>query len=138
MLQEVGSSVDDELSALELCGCTTGALGPGIPHVQEERTMGLVDLTAVLQLIEPAFADPDWVTTAEGQTPEIEQKHRQFSKYYAEFQVIAADVNWNLSTLRNNRKMRLSEEMKHSFQYREMPNELPVCVAMCRMQHNQI
>jgi hypothetical protein len=38
--------------------------------------------------------DPDRVVTAEGNMCEIKQKNHEFSQYYAEFQVIAADLAW--------------------------------------------
>jgi hypothetical protein len=46
---------------------------------------------------------------------EIKQNNSEFSQYYAEFQVIAADLDWNPSALWNALRMGLSEEMKDSF-----------------------
>jgi hypothetical protein len=63
--------------------------------------MDLGDRTAFIQLLEADFGDPDRVATAEGSMKEITQKHREFSQYNAEFQVIAADLDWNPSALRN-------------------------------------
>jgi len=54
--------------------------------------IGLEDAPAFIQLVGPAFGDPDWVATAERKKREIEQKNQQFSQHYAEFQVIAADL----------------------------------------------
>jgi len=64
--------------------------------------------------------------------------NRKFSQYYAEFQVIAADLDWNPSALRNALRMGLSEEMKDSFTYSDMPDELPVFVTVCQKRDNQI
>jgi hypothetical protein len=69
---------------------------------------------------------------------EIKQKNREFSQYYAEFQVIAADLDWNPSALRNALRMGLSEEMKDSFTYSEMPEELLVFVTVYQKRDNQI
>jgi hypothetical protein len=69
---------------------------------------------------------------------EIKQKNREFSQYYAEFQVIAADLDWNPSALRNALWMGLSEEMKDSFTYSNMPEELPAFVTLCQKRDNQI
>jgi len=79
-----------------------------MPHVREDRTIGLEDQPAFIQLLEAAFGDPDRVATAERQMREINQKNREFSQYYAEFQVIAADLDWNPSALRNALRMGLS------------------------------
>ena len=57
--------------------------------------IGLEDLPAFLLLLEAAFVDPDPVATVERRMREIKQKNREFSQYYAEFQVIAADLDWN-------------------------------------------
>jgi len=88
------------------------ALGQILPHVREDGTIGLEDLPACIQLLEAAFGDPNQVATAERKMREIKPKNREFSQYYAEFQVIAADLDWNPSALRNALRMWLSEEMK--------------------------
>jgi hypothetical protein len=48
--------------------------------------------------LEAAFVHPDRVATAEQKMLEIQQKNREFFPSYAEFQVIAADLDWNPST----------------------------------------
>jgi len=70
--------------------------------------------------------------------PEIKQKNREFSQYYAEFHVIAADLDWNSSALRSALRMGLSEEMKDSFTLSDMPEELPAFVMVCQKQDTQI
>jgi len=114
------------------------ALGQILPHVQENGTIGLEDLPALIQLLEAAFVDPDQVATAERKLREIKQKNGEFSQYYAEFQVIAADLDWNPSALRNALRMGLSDEMKDSFTYSDMPEELPVFITVCQKRDNQI
>jgi hypothetical protein len=69
---------------------------------------------------------------------EIQQKLREFSQYYAEFQVISADLDWNPSALRNAVRSGLSEEMKDSFIHTNMPDELPTFVTLCQKRDNQI
>jgi hypothetical protein len=88
--------------------------------------------------MEAAFGDPDRVATAEQRMREMKQKNREFSQYYAGFQVIAADLDWNPSALRNALRMGLSEEMKDSFIYSDMPEELPAVVTVCQKRDNQI
>jgi hypothetical protein len=103
-----------------------------LPHVREDGTIRLENLPAFIQLLEAAFGDPDRVATAERTMREIKQKNREFSQYYAEFQVIAADLDWNPSALRNTLWMGSSEEMKDSFTYSDMPEELPAFVTFCQ------
>jgi hypothetical protein len=114
------------------------ALGQILPHIQEDGTIGLGDLPAFIQLLEAAFGDPDRVATTERKIPEIKQKNREFSQYYSEFQVIAANLDWNPSALRNALRMGLSEEMKDSFTYSDMPEELPAFVTVCHKRDKQI
>jgi len=69
--------------------------------------------------------------TAEPGMREIKQTNREFSQYYAEFQVVGADLDWNPSALRNALRMGLSEEMRDFFTYSNMPEELPGFVTVC-------
>jgi hypothetical protein len=46
---------------------------------------------------------------------EIKQKNHEFSQNYAEFQVIAANLDWNPSSLWNAVRMGLLEEMNDCF-----------------------
>jgi hypothetical protein len=114
------------------------ALKQILPHVRDNGDIGLADLPAFIQLLEAAFGDPDRVATAERAMKDIKQKNREFSLYYAEFQVIAADLDWNPSALRNALRSGLSEEMKDSFIHTDMPDELPAFVTLCQKRDNQI
>ena len=109
-----------------------------LPHVRQNGEIDLGDLSAFIQLLEAAFGDPDQVATAERNMKKIKQTNREFSQYYAEFQVIAADLDKNSSALRNGLRSQLSEEMKDSFMHTDMPDELPAFVAMCQKRDNQI
>jgi hypothetical protein len=78
------------------------------------------------------------VATAERNIREIKQTNREFSLYYTEFQVIAADLYWNPSALRNPLRSGLSEEMMDSFIHTNMPDELPAFITLCQKRDNQI
>jgi hypothetical protein len=69
---------------------------------------------------------------------EIKQKNPDFSQYYAEVQIMAADLDWNPSAVRNALRMGLSEEMKDSFTYCDMPEGLPAFVTVFQKRDNQI
>jgi len=114
------------------------ASGQILPYVREDGTIGLEDLPAFIQLLEAAFGDPDRVVTVKRKMREIRQKNREFSQYYAEFLVIAADLDWNPSALQNALRMGLSEKMKDSFKSSDMPDELPTFVMVCQKPDNQI
>ena len=102
-----------------------------MPHIREDGEIGLEDLPAFIQLLEAAFEDPDRVATAERKMRQIKQNNRDLSEYYAESQVIAADLSWNPSALQNASRMGLSEESKDSFTYSDMAKELPAFVTVC-------
>jgi len=114
------------------------AIGHILPHVREDGMIGLEDLPAFIQLLKEAFGESDWVATAKRKMREIQQMYRAFSQYYAEFQVIAAYLDWNPLALRNALRMGLSEEMKDSFTYSAMAEELPVFVTVCKKLDHQI
>ena len=108
------------------------ALGQILPHIRENGEIGLEDLPAFIQLLEAAFGDPDRVAPAERRMREFQQKNHEFYQHYAELKVIAADLDRNSSALRNAVRMRLSEAMKDSFTYSEMPEQLPAFVTVCQ------
>jgi hypothetical protein len=114
------------------------ALRQILPPVRENREIDLGDVSVLINLLEKAFGDPDEVATTERNMREIKQKNRDFSLYYAEFQVIAADLDWNPSALRNALRSGLSEEMKHCFIYTDMPDKLPAFVVLCQKQDTRI
>jgi len=114
------------------------ALKEILPHVRENGEVGLEALPACIQLLEAAFGDPDSVATAERNIKEVKQMNREFSQYYAKFQVIPADLDWNPSALRNVLRSGLSEEMKDSFIHTDMPEELPAFITLCQERDNQI
>jgi hypothetical protein len=69
-----------------------------LSRVREDRTIGLEDLAAFLQLLDAGFGDHHIVATAEWEMQEITQMNRQFSQYYAECQVVGANLDWDPST----------------------------------------
>ena len=76
-----------------------------LPHVREEGNIGLEDLPTFFQLLEAAFGDPNREATPERTMMEIYQTNCELSQYYAEFQCVAADLDWNPSALRNALQM---------------------------------
>jgi len=69
---------------------------------------------------------------------EIEQKNHELSQIHPELPVIAADLDLNTPGVRNALRMGLSEEMKDSFTYSDMPEELPAFVTVCQERDDQI
>jgi len=57
-----------------------GGLGQILPHIWEDGPIGLDNLPALIQLLEAAFGDPDWVATTKRKICEIQEKNRKFSQ----------------------------------------------------------
>jgi len=66
-----------------------------LPHIRDDGMIGLRDLLSIIQLLEAAFRHPYKVATTEWKMPEIKHKRHVFPQYYVEFQVIAANHDWN-------------------------------------------
>jgi hypothetical protein len=77
------------------------ALSQILLHVWENGTIGLQDLPAFIYRLEAAVGNPDCVATAKRKMQEIKQKNRELSQFYGEFEVIAANLDWNPLALRN-------------------------------------
>jgi len=69
-------------------------------------------------------------------SPKNEQMNHRFYHDYAEFDVIAANLDWNPSALRNAVWMWLPREIKDSFTYCDMPEEHPAFVMVCQRKDN--
>jgi hypothetical protein len=69
---------------------------------------------------------------------QISHKHPECFQYYAEFQVIAADLDWNTSAPQKGLRMPLSQEMQDSFTYSDMPEALPAFGKVCQTWDNHI
>jgi hypothetical protein len=104
----------------------------------DSQQSGVEDLRAFIQLPKAAFGDPDRVATAKRKMQKINQKNSEFSQYYAEFKVIAADLDWNLVALRNTLRMVLSEEIRDSITSSEIPEDLLAFRTLCQKRGNQI
>ena len=114
------------------------ALDQILPHVCEDRMIGLQDRPAFVPLSEEAFGYHNQVINAERKMREIEEYNRAFSQYYAEFRVITANLDCNRFALQNALRMGLSEEMRNSFTYSDMPKEFPAVVMVCQKRDNLI
>jgi len=66
-----------------------------LPKVWQDGEMGRADLPAFIQHLKVAFGDPDRVATAPRLIHVIEPKNTEYSQYFAEYQVIVADLDWN-------------------------------------------
>ena len=114
------------------------ALSQIMPYIQESREIGLEDVSAFIQLLEAAFVDPNWVATAGWEMWEIKQQNTEFSQYYAEFQVIATNLDLNPPAMQIALPMGLLDEVKDPFTYSNAPDKHPAFVTICKKWDIQV
>jgi len=114
------------------------ALGQMLPHIRQNRDIGLQCRLAYIELLQAAFGDPGRVATANQRMREIKPQNREFSQYYAEFKVIGANLDCNPLALRNPLQMALSETMMDSMTYSDTPDELPAVVTVYQKPKHQM
>jgi hypothetical protein len=109
-----------------------------VPHLREDGMIGLEAIQKFIHLRQPGIEDTYEVVTAPQKLREIKQNNPEFSQYYAVFQVIAANHDWDRSALLIDRRMGLSDNMKDSFECSYMPDEHPAFVTVYQEPDNQI
>jgi hypothetical protein len=57
-----------------------------------DKGINMVDVPALITVLETAFGDPNHVATAERKLSALKQRNCDFSTYYVKFQCCAADV----------------------------------------------
>src|SRR6185436_4945769 len=71
------------------------------------------------------YDDPDWKGTAERELEHLKQGGRDFSAYYANFQHLMAELNWNVSAKMNALYRGMSEELKDLIYHHDLPVDWP-------------
>ena len=77
-----------------------------------ETTIDFTNVTALLNVLEAAFGDPDRTGTAERKLETLKQANRDFSTYYAEFSRHVANTQWNDAAKKTALSRSLSNEIK--------------------------
>ena len=77
-----------------------------------ETTIDFTNVTALLNVLEAAFGDPDRTGTAERKLETLKQANRDFSTYYAEFSPHVANTQWNDAAKKTALSRGLSNEIK--------------------------
>ena len=95
--------------AVGLLGGT--ALAQLIPYVNGAH-VNLPDMEAFYAILENAFGDPDRVATATRELENLKQANREFSIYFADFQRLISELDWNDSAKRHALTRGLCNELK--------------------------
>jgi len=87
------------------------AFGQVLPYIEND-SVNLESIDALIQILEDAFGDPDRIATATRELKNLRQANREFSLYFADFQRLAAELDWNEAAKRHALQSGLSEEIK--------------------------
>jgi hypothetical protein len=82
-----------------------------LPYI-EDNAVNLDDIDALIKFLEDAFGDPDRVATATRELGNLRQANREFSLYFADFQRLSAETEWNESAKKDALQNGLCEELK--------------------------
>lgn len=82
------------------------------PYILKTTINFNTDVTALLNILEATFGDPDCKGTAERKLETLKQANRDFSTYYAEFSLHVANTQWNDAAKKTGLSHGLSNEIK--------------------------
>ena len=85
-----------------------------------ETTIDFTNVTALLNVLEAAFGDPDRTGTAERKVESLKHTNRDFSTYYAEFSRHVANTQWNDAAKKTALSRGLSNEIKDALALAEI------------------
>jgi hypothetical protein len=81
-------------------------------HLMKDDYMNLENVKVFVTPLEEAYRDPDHVNATERALTKLCQSNRDFIMYYAEFQCLIMDLNWNHAAKCTALHHGLSEELK--------------------------
>jgi hypothetical protein len=109
-----------------------GAALEQLIHLVKDDHMNLGNYEAFVTSLEEAYRDPDRVNTAERALAKLRQGNRDFVTYYAEFQRLIADLNWNDAAKRVALHRGLCEELKDILSTQDLPQDWSRYVALLK------
>jgi hypothetical protein len=114
-----------------------GATLEQLIHLMKDDCMNLGNLEAFVTLLEEAYGDPDHVNTTEWVLAKLHQGNRDFVIYYAEFQCLNVDLNWNNAAKHAALHHGLCEELKDILSLQDLPKDWPCYVMLVERQDMQ-
>jgi hypothetical protein len=104
--------------------------------VKDDR-VNLGNFEAFVTSLEEAYGDPDRVNTAKRVLAKLRQGNRGFVAYYAEFQRLIADLNWNDAAKRVALHRGLCEELKDILSTQDLPEDWSRYIALVKRRDMQ-
>jgi len=92
------------------------------PHLLENR-INFTSLEEFTDVLRTAFGDPDEVKTAVRKLEALRQNNREFSQYYAEFQLLITILQYDDQAKYHALERGLNREIKDAFVHQDSPLE---------------
>jgi hypothetical protein len=106
-------------------------------HLIKNDHINLKNFEAFVTSLDEAYGDPDHVNTAERTLTKLRQGNRDFITYYAEFQHLIADLDWNDAAKRAALFRGLSEELKDILSTQDLPEDWANYIALVKKRDMQ-
>jgi hypothetical protein len=100
-----------------------GATLEQLIHLIKDDRVNLANFEAFMTSLEEAYRDPDHMNTAERALAKLRQGNRDFVTYYAEFQCLIADLDWNDAAKCAALHRGLCEELKDILSTQDLPED---------------
>jgi hypothetical protein len=109
-----------------------GAALEQLIHLVKDDCVNLGNFEAFVTSLEEAYGDPDRMNTAERGLAKLHQGNRDFVAYYAEFQRLIADLNWNDAAKHAALHCGLCDELKDILSTQDLPEDWSRYVALVK------
>jgi hypothetical protein len=114
-----------------------GAALEQLIHLVDNNHVDLDNFDAFVTSLEEAYGDPDHANTVERALSKLRQGNRDFVSYYAEFQRLIANLQWNDAAKRAALHRGLSEELKDILSTQDLPEDWSGYVAHIKKRDMQ-
>jgi hypothetical protein len=114
-----------------------GAALEQLIHLVDNNHVDLDNFDTFVTSLEEAYSDPDHANTAERALSKLRQGNRDFVSYYAEFQRLIADLQWNNAAKRAALHRGLSKELKDILSTQDLPEDWSGYVAHIKKRDMQ-
>jgi hypothetical protein len=114
-----------------------GAALEQLIHLVKDDHVNLENFEAFVTSLEEAYGHPDRVNTTERALAKLRQGNRDFVVYYAEFQRLIADLDWNDVAKRAALHRGLCEELKDILSTQDLPEDWSRYVALVKKRDMQ-
>jgi hypothetical protein len=109
-----------------------GAMLEQLIYLMKDDHVNLANFEAFMTSLEEAYGDPDRVNTTKRALAKLRQGNRDFVTYYAKFQRLIADLDWNDAAKRTALHRSLCEELKDILSTQDLPEDWSCYVALVK------